>query len=63
MVTRTGTDHQKGVDGVQPPSSIAPPERCIESVRFPYGTKKPSCFRRRAFIMVTRTGIEPMLPP
>ena len=63
MVTRTGIDHQKGVDGVQPPSSIAPPERCIGSVRSPYGMKKPSCFCRRDFFMVTRTGIEPMLPP
>ena len=64
MVTRTGTDHQKGVDGVQPPSSIAPPERCIESVRSPYGHEKKRMPKRHPlFFMVTRTGIEPMLPP
>ena len=40
MVTRTETDHQSGVAGAWMPASIAPPERCIKSVRSPYGMKK-----------------------
>ena len=40
MVTRTETDHQNGVAGAWMPASIAPPERCIRSVRSPYGMKK-----------------------
>ena len=63
MVTRTETDHQSGVAGTWMPASIAPPERCIRSVRSPYGMKKADARRHPHFFMVTRTGIEPMLPP
>ena len=36
---------------------------CFLTVRFPYGMKKSLLQEQEAFFMVTRTGIEPMLPP
>ena len=39
--------------------------RCRVGLSIPDGLpcKKPRCFSTGAFYMVTRTGIEPMLPP
>ena len=64
MVTRTGIDYQKGADSVEPESGRSPLDSCIYMGSIPSCIKKkPRCFCIGVFFMVTRTGIEPMLPP
>ena len=63
FVTRTGIDYQKGVIPVQPGMSDTPLGCRIEMGSIPVGNKKRHTPKGVCLFLVTRTGIEPMLPP
>ena len=64
-VTRTGIEDQKGVVPVEPGTSDMPPAYRIQMGSIPVlpHYEKNLLHKQEVFLMVTRTGIEPMLPP